>query len=365
MAPTAISSPASRKPRSSIKGASNIISIDKDVSIPTAEPDPIPHLCDVLVSESTPLAVRFRALFSLKHHASLKPPDSTTIPAIQAISAALSSPSALLKHELAYCLGQTGNLAAVPYLQDVLKDKEEDSMCRHEAAEALGALGDEGSLDLLKKYRDPREVEVVRETCEIAVDRIEWAISGKKKMERLRDSDFASIDPAPPLSQHTHRSSIEEMQVKLLDTRLPLFERYRAMFALRDLASPPDLPTAIPAIEALASGFKDPSALFRHEIAFVFGQLSHPVSIPYLIDVLSNKQEQSMVRHEAAEALGSLGEEESVQDVLRGFLDDDERVVRESVVVALDMAEFERSGESDYTILPDGKGFSPMAKVKG
>ena len=46
--------------------------------------------------------------------------------------------------------------------------------------------------------------------------------------------------------------------------------------------------------------------------------------------------------------MGSLGDEEGVEEVLRGFVDDEEQVVRESIVVALDMAEFERSGESEY-----------------
>ncbi len=124
------------------------------------------------------------------------------------------------------------------------------------------------------------------------------------------------------------------------------------MFALRDLASPPDLPTAVPAIEALAAGFSDPSALFRHEIAFVFGQLSHPASIPSLIATLSKADEASMVRHEAAEALGSLGDEPGVEDLLKTFLDDPEQVVRESVIVALDMAEYEKNGEMEYATVP-------------
>jgi deoxyhypusine monooxygenase len=124
------------------------------------------------------------------------------------------------------------------------------------------------------------------------------------------------------------------------------------MFALRDLASPPDLPSAVPAIEALAAGFSDPSALFRHEIAFVFGQLSHPASIPSLVATLSNIDEASMVRHEAAEALGSLGEEPGVDALLKTFLDDPEQVVRESVIVALDMAEYERNGEMEYASVP-------------
>ena len=123
------------------------------------------------------------------------------------------------------------------------------------------------------------------------------------------------------------------------------------MFALRDLASPPDRPTAVDAVIALASGFQDPSALFRHEIAFVFGQLSHPASIPSLVEVLGKAKEASMVRHEAAEALGSLGEEEGVEDVLRNYLHDPEQVVRDSVIVALDMAEYEKSQEKEYALL--------------
>jgi len=145
---------------------------------------------------------------------------------------------------------------------------------------------------------------------------------------------------------------MEELEKSLLDTNQPLFLRYRAMFGLRDLASPPDLHTAVPAVLTLAKGFQDPSALFRHEIAFVFGQLSHTASIPALVSALSNKDEASMVRHEAAEALGSLGEEDGVEDILRKFLDDREQVVRDSVIVALDMADFEKSGETEYALVP-------------
>lgn len=165
-------------------------------------------------------------------------------------------------------------------------------------------------------------------------------------------SDFTSIDPAPPMEQS---ESVEDLEKTLLDTELDLFKRYRAMFGLRDLASPPDLPTAVPAVLALAKGFSDPSALFRHEIAFVFGQLSHPASIPALTEALGNLEEESMVRHEAAEALGSLGEEDEVEDVLKRFLNDKEQVVRESVEIALDMAEFEKGGELEYALIPEAK----------
>lgn len=148
---------------------------------PTVDPA-ILTLRKTLISESEPLARRFRALFSLKHLAC-----QGNFTAIQAIAAGFVSPSALLKHELAYCLGQTKDLAAVPFLRGVLEDKNEDSMCRHEAAEALGAIGDMGCVELLKELRDSKEeVEVVRETCEIAVARIEWENSEQRKAEKLR-----------------------------------------------------------------------------------------------------------------------------------------------------------------------------------
>lgn len=43
-----------------------------------------------------------------------------------------SDDSALLKHELAYCLGQIKNTAALPTLEAVLANEAEDPMVRHE-----------------------------------------------------------------------------------------------------------------------------------------------------------------------------------------------------------------------------------------
>ncbi|CAG9936991.1 unnamed protein product [Clonostachys rosea f. rosea IK726] len=328
-------------------------------------------LRESLCSEATPLPLRFRALFSLKHVAKTSDDPATAVAAIEAIAAGFSSPSALLKHELAYCLGQTANVASVKPLRAVLADLKEDPMCRHEAAEALGALGWADNLDILKEYRDRAGEDIsIIETCEIAIDRIEWENSKARQEEKLRSrqvsilahardysvmltntSDFASVDPAPPMPESG--KSVEDLGQDLMNTKLPLFLRYRAMFALRDLASPPDLPTAVPAVLALAKGFEDSSALFRHEIAFVFGQLSHPASIPALTAALSNVDEASMVRHEAAEALGSLGEEEGVEETLKKFLKDKERVVVESVIVALDMAEYEKSTDTEYALIPE------------
>ena len=157
-----------------------------DASVATSDTS-IDFLRTTLISESTPLARRFRALFGLKHLACLDPPTPQSAAAIDGIAAAFGTPSSLLKHELAYCLGQTRNLASSPFLRDRLQDRHEEAICRHEAAEALGALGDTDSLGLLRSLRDdPTEEEVVRETCDIAVARLEWLESGAGAEETLR-----------------------------------------------------------------------------------------------------------------------------------------------------------------------------------
>lgn len=147
----------------------------------------IASLRESLCSEATPLPLRFRALFSLKHLARHAETPAESQEAIDAIAAGFASPSALLKHELAYCLGQSANLEAAKPLRAVLSNVQEDPMCRHEAAEALGALGDVDSLALLKQFRDSKdESDVITETCELAIDRIEWENSEERKQEKLR-----------------------------------------------------------------------------------------------------------------------------------------------------------------------------------
>jgi len=62
---------------------------------------------------------------------------------------------------------------------------------------------------------------------------------------------------------------------------------------------------------------------------------------------LEDPAENEMVRHEAAEALGSIATPECVS-ALEKYLKDDKRVVRESCEVALDMCEYENSPEFQY-----------------
>lgn len=79
--------------------------------------------------------------------------------------------------------------------------------------------------------------------------------------------------------------------------------------------------------------------MFRHEIAYVMGQMENPVTISALKCLLLDESEHRMVRHEAAEALGAIGSKECA-DILRKFQFDQDQVVRESCEVALDIMDY-------------------------
>jgi len=90
---------------------------------------------------------------------------------------------------------------------------------------------------------------------------------------------FTSVDPAPPSSSllrgppnlnssSSQATTIQILQSQLVNKSLPLFDRYRAMFALRNIGTNP-------AVDALSSGFEDDSELFKlRQIQYLFIFLS-------------------------------------------------------------------------------------------
>lgn len=64
-----------------------------------------------------PLCARFRALFVLRNLGCDR--------SVEWIGQCFGDSSALLKHELAYCLGQTQNETAIPILESVLQDENQ------------------------------------------------------------------------------------------------------------------------------------------------------------------------------------------------------------------------------------------------
>eukprot|EP01111_Echinosteliopsis_oligospora_P017364 TRINITY_DN748_c0_g1_i1.p1 TRINITY_DN748_c0_g1~~TRINITY_DN748_c0_g1_i1.p1 ORF type:complete len:333 (-),score=121.27 TRINITY_DN748_c0_g1_i1:122-1120(-) len=270
----------------------------------------------VLTTPSIPIDKRYRALFTLR---------SITHPlVVDALASALKDPSALLKHEVAYCFGQMGDQNAFTILCDILKNTNEHPMVRHEAAEAIGALENPEALKILGDFVNDSAREVA-ETCQLAVQRVDWYAKNKPED---KNSIYLSVDPAPPLPS----APVAELKAKFLDQTATIFDRYRALFALRDKNNQEG-------VLALCEGLNDSSSLLKHEVAFVLGQIQHPCSVASLTKALEDSHESPMVRHEAAEALGAIAAKDAIP-LLEKYSKDPEPIVAESCVVALDVADY-------------------------
>ncbi|XP_057512604.1 deoxyhypusine hydroxylase-B [Actinidia eriantha] len=294
----------------------------------TASPEMEKFLCDRLLDQNQPISERFRALFSLRNLRGPRPRN--------ALIAATRDSSNLLAHEAVFALGQMQDSDAIPALEAVLNDLSLHPIVRHEAAEALGAIGLETNIPLLKNSLVSDPAQEVRETCELALSRIHEFKNVKHcdGSAMIESSPFLSVDPAAPASC----SSADQLREVLLDEENSMYERYGALFALRNHGGDK-------AITAIIESLGAKSALLRHEVAYVLGQLQNKTASDALSRILMDMNEHPMVRHEAAEALGSIADDKSVA-LLEEFAKDPEPIVSQSCDVALSMLEFERVGKS-------------------
>ena len=250
----------------------------------------------------------------------------------------------LLRHEFAYVMGQLRDERCCPSIEQVLLDDSDCIMVRHECGEALGAIGHKRSIPILEQAiaLNPDTPEI-GQTCRLAIDYMQWKIKGGEENDVDNQpmvcacmlSPYSSVDPAPPHPQHVNMST-GEIGMILRDASVPLFERYRAMFSLRNRGGSE-------AVLELGRGLleDESSALFRHEVAYVLGQMQHNDSVEALAESLRRVGEHAMVRHESAEALGAIeGRWEDVEVILKTFLEDEDDVIRESAIVALDAADY-------------------------
>jgi deoxyhypusine monooxygenase len=65
------------------------------------------------------------------------------------------------------------NKVAIPALINRLDDTQEHVMVRHEAAEAMGAIGDLSVREVLERHLHDKNPEV-SESCEVALDLLAW-----------------------------------------------------------------------------------------------------------------------------------------------------------------------------------------------
>lgn len=281
------------------------------------------EVCQVLRDADAPLAHKYRALFSVRQK---MPNDEEGAKVLLAALEGSCKESVLLRHECCYLIGQIGHESASTQLRDVLTDASEDEVVRHEAAEGLAAMGSLETADLLAEI-GASDNGPLAQTCRIAAESLR---KGKKQMCACQ---YTSVDPAEGDPDAT-LADVPRYSSLLLSDATPLWERYVAMFTLRNLGSDE-------CIDALSRCLvkDESSALMRHEIAFVLGQIASEQAVSALKESLAREGEHSMVRHEAAIALGTVGTEEAAE-ILRDFESDPEPMVAESCTVALATIEY-------------------------
>lgn len=123
---------------------------------------------------------------------------------------------------------------------------------------------------------------------------------------------------------------LSKLEQTLLSQAEPLHNRFRALFTLKAVGGSDAIrivaegasawlwlascaeeetradPCELPSVDAAPPsrpGFKDPSALLKHEFAYVLGQLRLTEACPILSGVLENQEEDPMVRHEVRRLL--------------------------------------------------------------
>ena len=229
-------------------------------------------------------------------------------------------------------------------MKSVLRDESDDVMVRHEAAEALGAIGEGDCKEILHKHLSDTCREVA-ETCELALRRIQ-DVEGKTETEedstrsQIHQGNFNTVDPAL-VSKAVQERGVEELEAVALDESINMHDRYEAIFAIRNKGGS----VAIDLLSKLLRSSS--SALLKHEVAFVLGQLQNKEATEILVDVLKDPTEHAMVRHEAAEALGSVASQnKEIFSLLEEYCKDDVLAVAQSCEVALDMLKNE--GEFEY-----------------
>jgi deoxyhypusine monooxygenase len=142
---------------------------------------PLEVLKETLKDTASPVSKSMRAAYFLRslHTGSDCPSTKEAVISVLASALRNKSSGALLRHEFAYVLGQMRDKLACDALQETLDDTTDNVMVRHECGEALGAIGELSSLHCLRRNMTDGALEEVAQTCEVAVNFINWQLKGE------------------------------------------------------------------------------------------------------------------------------------------------------------------------------------------
>jgi deoxyhypusine monooxygenase len=299
-------------------------------------------LKEILLNDKLEIKLRMNSLFKLR--------TIGTLEAVLALEEALikEKSSDLIRHEVCYCFGQMisteDNKEEIQTFlyKEVFEDPNKyNSIVLHEAAEALGNINSDNNIKLLEKFLN-YEDDIIKETCEISVENLNWMkrtnngeTEGLDKLELF----YHTNDPAPPFNFKNidYYSNIDNIRKILHDPKESLFNRYRAIFTLREFNNEE-------AVNVLCESYdknyrNNFSPLFKHEVSFILGQmcLKAKNALTALENVLIDEEEDPIVRHETALTLGEITES---KELLLKYTNHNNQLIRESCEIALDFYDY-------------------------
>ena len=124
----------------------------------------------------------------------------------------------------------------------------------------------------MKKFENEQS-EILYQTCFLTTRLIEWrkeTENGKSEGLNLSKLKFSTNDPAPPFNfvREPKYKDVKYLESMLLDDKsYDLFERYRAMFTLREINTPEAVVAVCQCLTKENS--KRCSSLLKHEVAFI------------------------------------------------------------------------------------------------
>jgi len=307
----------------------------------------LPTYAATLANHEGPIPGRVSALFCLR-----------TVGTVEAIDALIEAfhkepRSDLLRHEICYCLGQMNKTEEhikkiEAFFEDILT-KDYPPIVHHEAVEALGNISHENTFKLLERFTQERDG-ILYETCFLTKKLIEWRAdtdNGKLEGIDLTKLKCSTNDPAPPFNKvkDPRYSDVAFLQSMLLDnTNYDLFERYRALFTLREIYTEEAVLAMCQCLTKENS--KNCSDLLKHEVAFVLAQMEDVFmpAVPYLLECVANPDEAPIVRHEVLICLGEMIDDKKQ---LEHFLQCPDLIVSQSCEAALNLIDYRAKCEEE------------------
>lgn len=297
---------------------------------------------NILLDESKHVKIRMNALFRLRTLGTLE-----SIKSLQQVLIKEKS-SDLIRHEVCYCFGQMlaseenkEEIQSFLYKEVFEDPKKYNSIVLHEAAEALGNINSDNNVKLLEQFLNYGD-DIIRETCEISVENLKWMVNTNNGETEGLDKItlfYHTNDPSPPFNLKTEEKyqNIENIRAILHDENENIFNRYRALFTLREFNNE----LAITYLcECFDKKYKNKfSPLFKHEVSFILGQMCLVAknALIGLETVLQDEEEDPIVRHETALALGEITRS---KDLLIKYCRHENQLIRESCEIALDFVDY-------------------------